>query len=114
MPWAVPKGSRCCSARLLASPAGHPAYVAQSNSSPQAPRSSGRTLNREIDSSSFARLLAKRSVHQLFNELHALEFQELRVLFQAAIERHTHLPRSRKYLQIFDSDLVQQGVGADR
>src|SRR5262245_50808767 len=38
-------------------------------------------------------LLAKMPVHELFRELHALELQDLRILFQPPIERHADRPR---------------------
>ena len=54
------------------------------------------------------------AIHQLFNKLHALEFQELGVFLRAAIERHAHVPRARKNLRILDGDVILQHVAADR
>src|SRR5438445_13899558 len=39
--------------------------------------------------------LAQMSVDQLLDELHALEFHDLHILFYAAVDRHADLPRSR-------------------
>src|SRR5438132_13457004 len=61
---------------------------------------------------SFARLLAKMAIDYLFCELDTLEFQNLRVLFDTTIERHTHLPRPRKHFWVFDRSLVDERVRA--
>src|ERR1043165_5797670 len=42
------------------------------------------------------RLLAPLPVHQLLDELDALEVHQLRVLLEAAVERHADLPRLRE------------------
>src|SRR5690349_11071650 len=38
---------------------------------------------------------AQRSVHQLFDELHALVLEQLLVRLDAAVERHADRPRAR-------------------
>jgi len=43
------------------------------------------------------------AIDKLFRKLYTLEFQKLRVLFDATIERHTHLPRPRN---TFESSIV--------
>src|SRR6202022_117876 len=50
------------------------------------------------------------SIHQFLGERHTLELQELGVLFQAPIERKTHLPGAREYLWIFDGCFVAHHV----
>src|SRR5215472_19265519 len=84
-------------------------------------RTRGRTgiadlTNRRLmrTSCSFARLPAQMAVHQLFNELHALEFQDLSVLFQPTIERHADLPRLRKHLRVLDGGLIGESVRGER
>ena len=52
-------------------------------------------------------------IHELFRELHALEFQQLSVLIQPAIERHAHLPGSGKHFRVFDGDFIGKGVRAE-
>src|SRR5438128_830526 len=54
------------------------------------------------------------SIQQFFNELYALEFHELGVVFDAAIQRHTDFPGPRKHFWILDRGFVHQGVGAAR
>src|SRR5438105_2081105 len=58
------------------------------------------------ENSSLARLFSKMSIDHLLGELDALELQQLRILFDMAIERHAHLPGSRKYFRILDGRLV--------
>src|SRR6266487_2315744 len=58
------------------------------------------------------RLLAPLSVHQLFDELHALEVHQLRVLLDTTIERHAHLPRAREDLGIVDGRFVHHHIRA--
>src|SRR5690349_2620780 len=60
------------------------------------------------------RLFLEIAIHQLFDKLYALVFEELRVFLHAAIERHAHLPRARKDLWILDGDVVLQHVAAHR
>src|SRR5437867_6297077 len=50
------------------------------------------------------------SIHELFGELHALEFQGLDVRLHTSIQRHSDLPRTRKHLRILDRGLVHQMV----
>src|SRR5689334_12372536 len=58
------------------------------------------------------RLLAQFAVHQLFDELDALELHQLRVRLDAAIQRHGDLPRPRESVRIFDRRLVPDVIGA--
>src|SRR5262245_7735143 len=44
-----------------------------------------------------AGLFAQVAVNQLFDELDALELQELDILFQTPVDWHIHLPGPRKY-----------------
>src|SRR5688572_7886678 len=46
------------------------------------------------------------SVQHLFRERHALEFEELRVLFLPAVERRGDLPRPSEDLKVLDGGLV--------
>src|SRR5437667_6908478 len=57
------------------------------------------------------RILPPLAVHQLFDELHALELDQLRVLFRASIERHADLPWPRKNARILDCGFVADDVG---
>ena len=57
-------------------------------------------------------MLSVRAVQQFFDKLHALEIQELRVLFLAPVERHAHLPRAREDVRIFDSCFVRDHIRA--
>src|SRR5436190_18752103 len=57
-------------------------------------------------------LLAEMPVHQFFDELHAPEFHNLRVLFQSTIEEHADLPRSREHVRILDGGFIEEMVGA--
>ena len=41
-------------------------------------------------------LLPEVAVHQFFHKLHALEFQQLRVLFRRPVQRHADLPGPRE------------------
>src|SRR5262245_45212949 len=52
--------------------------------------------------STFQWLLAPLAVHQLFDEFDTLEFHELRILFPPPIQRHAHLPWTRKNVRIVD------------
>src|SRR5260370_36714478 len=52
------------------------------------------------------------AIDYLFRQLYTLEFQKLRVLFDATIERHTHFPRPRKHFWVFDRGLVEERVRA--
>ena len=61
-----------------------------------------------------ARRLSQVSVHQLFDELDALEFHQLRVAVVPSIERQLNLPGARKHLGILDRDLVVDHVRTDR
>src|SRR6266481_9726683 len=71
----------------------------------------------KIDASShclsLGRLLAKRPIHELFSELHALEFQESSIFFETTIDRHAHLPRSRKHFRVLDGGFIVKGVMAE-
>jgi hypothetical protein len=49
------------------------------------------------------RLFSVVTVHQFFDELYALEIEQLRVLFLAPVEWHTDLPGSGKDDRIFNS-----------
>ena len=42
------------------------------------------------------------AVHEILDKLHALELQQLRILFHVAIERHADLPWPREHLSVFD------------
>src|ERR1051325_8410714 len=53
------------------------------------------------------------AVQEFFGKLHAIVFDQPGVFFNMAIERHTHLPRSRKNLRVLDRDFVVQSVGTD-
>src|SRR5438552_1203072 len=44
----------------------------------------------------FTSLLFELAIEQLFGELHALEFQQLRIFFRAAIQGQTYFPRTRE------------------
>src|SRR5207244_12802376 len=50
-------------------------------------------------------------VHQFLHELYAFEVEELRVLLDAAIERHADLPRPRERVRILDRGFVRDDVG---
>src|SRR5688572_30847796 len=53
------------------------------------------------------------AIYQLFHKLYALVFEELRMLLDAAIQRHAHLPGARKHFRIFDRDVVLKDIAAD-
>ena len=53
------------------------------------------------------------AIDQLFDEFHALEFPELRVLFLAAIERQTDFPRPAENRIVFDCSFVIDVIGID-
>src|SRR5262245_11469774 len=63
---------------------------------------------------SLAWLLAKVPIHELLNELHALEFQDLRVLLQPTIKRHTELPGPREHLRVLNGGFVGERVETER
>src|SRR5512135_1880053 len=56
--------------------------------------------------SSLGRLFLKLSVQQLFGKLHALELQDLGVLFHSLVQRQADLPGPREDRRIFDGGLV--------
>src|SRR5262249_966940 len=56
------------------------------------------------------RLLLQLSIDYFFDKFHASKFENLCVLFLAAVERHAHLPRPRKHLRILDRHFVIQMV----
>src|SRR6476659_519926 len=56
---------------------------------------------------------AKLPVQQLLHELDALVFEDRRVLFEAAIQRHADLPGSGKDFRVFDRRLVHQVRAVD-
>src|SRR3954470_8677894 len=58
------------------------------------------------------RLLAPLAVHQFLDEFDALEVEQLRVLLDAAVERHADLPRPRESLRILDRRFVGNDVRA--
>src|SRR5438128_9679440 len=57
---------------------------------------------------------SERSVHQLFDERHTVELDELNVRFHTTIEREAYLPRSRKDLGVLDSGFVLDMVRTER
>ena len=56
-------------------------------------------------------VLAQVAVHQLFDELDALELAEPRVLVDVPVERHADRPRPRERLRVVDRRLVLDVVG---
>ena len=60
------------------------------------------------------RVLAPLSVHQLLDELHALELHQLRVSLDPAVERHADLPGLREGLRVLDRGLVRRWSGPVR
>src|SRR5882762_34571 len=48
------------------------------------------------------RMLPVRAIQEFLDKLHALEIQDLGVLFLAPIERHADFPGARKDARIFD------------
>src|SRR5579884_2932158 len=56
--------------------------------------------------------LAELPEEQIFGERHAFEFEQLNVLFHAAVQRKRNLPRPRVDFGIFDGSLVHQVVRA--
>src|SRR5439155_20076982 len=75
---------------------------------------SGAKLARACETpSSFHRLPAQMPIEQLFGELHALELQQLGILFQMTIQGHADLPGSREHLRVLDRGFVQHGIGSD-
>src|SRR4051812_35782221 len=57
---------------------------------------------------------AKMPVDDFFRELNAVVLQQTWRLFQPAVERHLHLPRTGEDLLILDRDVVLEGVRTDR
>src|SRR5262245_24071231 len=71
--------------------------------------------NRRLIAPSLAplRWLAEFPVQQLLGERHALELEELNLLFHPSIEREADLPRPREHLRILDGGFVHQVIRAD-
>src|ERR1700682_4845843 len=64
------------------------------------------------------RLLAKRllpiwAIQQFLDKFHALEIQNLHVLFLAPVQRHADFPGAREYLRVFDRRLERNYIGTD-
>src|SRR5262249_3453684 len=51
-------------------------------------------------------------IEQFFDELHALEIQELRIFFLAPVERHADLPRAGEDDRVFNGRLKGHDIGA--
>src|SRR5690348_3371905 len=77
-----------------------------------APATSTASISRFTSASLLAgqRLLAPLAVHQLLDELDALEVHDLRVLLEPAVERHADLPRLREHVGILDGRFVGEDV----
>src|ERR1700681_207689 len=74
---------------------------------------SQRSATQRIDGSSETSLLLELAVEQLFGKLHALEIEELCILFSVAIQRHADLPGLRKHRRILDGGFVIKVVRID-
>src|SRR5713226_10179086 len=76
----------------------------------------GRHLTSNVDRHGLAfpvlnqLLLAKTSLHELFDEFVAAKVEKLHVRLHPAIERHRDPPRPRKDLRIFDRHFVSNDV----
>src|SRR5689334_14354182 len=57
-------------------------------------------------------MLPPLAVHQLFNELDAVEFDELRVLFTTSIEGHADLPGAREDIRILNGGFIPNDIRA--
>src|SRR5215510_8595275 len=62
----------------------------------------------------FKRNFAEMTVDHVLREFDALVFQDLRILFHAAVERHADLPGPRKYVRIFYRGFVEQMIRSGR
>ena len=54
------------------------------------------------------------TIDNIFREFDALEFQDLCILLDPAIQRHADLPRPREYIRVFDSGFVVQMIRPHR
>src|SRR5262245_51770333 len=89
----------------------HPPTTATRNADP----TSNRLLMRPSRCSGLLdRLLPKMTIEKFFGKFHTFEFQELRLLFQAPVERHAHLPGPGEDFRVLDRGLVEQHVRAPR
>src|SRR5215469_9298858 len=58
-------------------------------------------------------LLLQLSVQQFFYERHALELEQLCVLFNVPVKRHADLPRPREDARVFDCRFVLKMIRSD-
>src|SRR5258708_356284 len=56
--------------------------------------------------------LAKMPVHKLLYVRHAVELQQLHVLFDPPVQRHAHLPGTGVDLLIIDTHLIEKRIRA--
>src|ERR1700674_4349672 len=62
----------------------------------------------------FSWLPAKRPIEHLLGERHAFVFQQLRILLHMTVQRHAHLPGTRKDLWVLNSGFIQEDIRAAR
>ena len=58
-------------------------------------------------------LLRKMAVNHFLGKFHALEFQQLHILIQPAIQRKSDCPGSGIDIRVFKRCFIHQGIGSE-